>query len=151
MLQSKLRPEVPEVTAVFARAQLRSGHAEAARYSASIGPAAAARNDPVASGGSAAAGDIRKGGMSLRRRVRPAPLLAALGLGASLLGCLMPSKGTPVFVDHRAGSFWSGKALLLEVSEDRLQCKVAIRDRALFVHERWVRCASVHPRSPSAS
>lgn len=67
-----------------------------------------------------------------------------------LAGCLMPSKGTPVFVDHRAGDFWSGKGLLLEVSEDRLECKVAIRDRALFVHQRWVRCASVHTRSASA-
>jgi hypothetical protein len=63
----------------------------------------------------------------------------------------MPSKGTPVLVDHRAGEFWSGKGLLLEVSEDRLKCKVAVRDRALFVHERWVNCASVHPRSRSAA
>jgi hypothetical protein len=84
------------------------------------------------------------------RPVRPARLLAALGLALGLQGCLMPTKGTPVFVDHRAGSFWSGKALLLEVSEDRLRCKVAVRDRALIVHERWVKCASVHPRSPSA-
>jgi hypothetical protein len=88
--------------------------------------------------------------MSPRRRLRPALLLAAFGLGLGQLGCLMPSKGTPVFVDHRAGEFWSGKGLLLEVSQDRLQCKVAVRDRALFVHERWVSCASVHPRSPSA-
>jgi len=74
-----------------------------------------------------------------------AALLALVGLGVT--GCLMPSKGTPVFVDHRAGDFWSGKGLLLEVSEDRLECRVAVRDRALFVHERWVKCISVHPRS----
>jgi hypothetical protein len=84
--------------------------------------------------------------MSAARALPLALLLAALATS----GCLMPSKGTPVFVDHRAGTFWSGKGLLLEVSEDRLECKVAVRDRALFVHERWVHCASVHPRSPSA-
>ena len=81
--------------------------------------------------------------MLVSRAARLALVLAAL----CLTGCLMPSKGTPIFVDHRAGDFWSGEGLLLEVSEDRLECKVAARDRALFVHERWVRCASVHPRS----
>lgn len=72
-------------------------------------------------------------------------LLTALSalLGA---GCLMPNAGTPVWVDGRAGSFWSGKGLLLEVSEDQLQCRVAVRDRALVVHERWVACSSVHTR-----
>ena len=69
-------------------------------------------------------------------------LLVTLGLG----GCLMPSQGTPVFVDSRAGDFWSGKGLLVEVSEDRLRCRVAVRDPALFVHDRWVPCESVHPR-----
>jgi hypothetical protein len=51
-----------------------------------------------------------------------------------------------VWVDSRAGDFWSGAGMLTEVSEDRLRCRVAVRDRALFVHDRWVACASVHPR-----
>jgi hypothetical protein len=71
---------------------------------------------------------------------------AALLLGALCSGCLMPSRGKPVWVDARAGKFWSGKGRLLEVSPDRLQCRVAVRDRALFVHDRWVPCASVHER-----
>ena len=67
-------------------------------------------------------------------------------LCAASVGCLMPNAGTPVWVDARAGAFWSGKGRLLEVSEDRLECRVAVRDRALFVHDRWVACASVHTR-----
>jgi hypothetical protein len=51
-----------------------------------------------------------------------------------------------VWVDSRAGDFWSGAGILTEVSDDRLRCRVAVRDRALFVHHRWVPCASVHPR-----
>jgi hypothetical protein len=58
----------------------------------------------------------------------------------------MPNRGTPVWVDARAGSFWSGRGKLLEVSADRQKCLVAVRDRALFVHERWVACASIHER-----
>jgi hypothetical protein len=75
-------------------------------------------------------------------------LLARLTLLASLAlpGCLMPNRGTPVFVDARTGDYWSGKGLLLEVSPDRLQCRVAVRDRALFVRHRWVPCTSVHER-----
>ena len=61
-------------------------------------------------------------------------------------GCLMPNAGTPVWVDARAGEFWSGKGRLLEVSENRLDCRVNVRDRALFVHDRWVACESVHVR-----
>jgi hypothetical protein len=61
-------------------------------------------------------------------------------------GCILPSKGTRVFVDHRAGSFWSGKGKLLEVSQDQSECRVAVRDRALIVHTMWVECRSVHPR-----
>lgn len=61
-------------------------------------------------------------------------------------GCLMPNRGTPVFVDSWAGDFWSGEGLLLEVSPDQKRCLVAVRDRALFVRERWVDCVSVHPR-----
>jgi hypothetical protein len=50
-------------------------------------------------------------------------------------------------VDLRAGSFWSGDGLLLEVSEDRSLCKVAVRDRALMVRKLWVDCAWIHPQS----
>ena len=77
-------------------------------------------------------------------RLRALLLAALCGIGGA--GCLLPNAGTPVWVDGRAGSFWSGKGRLLEVSEDRLRCRVAVRDRALFVHERWVACASVHTR-----
>ena len=58
----------------------------------------------------------------------------------------MPGRGTPVFVDLRAGDFWSGKGMLVAVSEDRLRCQVAARDRALLVQTRWVDCVHVHPR-----
>ena len=78
-------------------------------------------------------------------RTRIAPLLALLA-GLALQGCLMPNRGTPVFVDARTGDYWSGKGLLLEVSPDHLQCRVAVRDRALFVRDRWVPCSSVHDR-----
>jgi hypothetical protein len=71
--------------------------------------------------------------------------LALVLLGS---GCLMPSRGTPVLVERQAGSFWSGKGLLLEVSEDRRSCRVAVRDRSLvFVRKLWVDCARVHPSS----
>lgn len=76
------------------------------------------------------------------------PLLLALALLAAP-GCLLPSRGTPVFVDARAGSFWSGRGLLLEVSGDESRCRVAVRDRALVVHHKWVDCRSVHPRDES--
>lgn len=74
-------------------------------------------------------------------------LLAVLALGAS--GCVvMPSHGTPVLVDHRAGRFWSGKGRLLEVSEDRRSCRVAVRDRSLvFVRTLWTSCENVHSAS----
>lgn len=72
-------------------------------------------------------------------------LLAALA-GSFLAACTMPNAGTPVFVDFRAGSFWSGEGLLVEVTEDQRRCKVAVRDRALLVRELWVDCTSVHPR-----
>ena len=74
-------------------------------------------------------------------------LLVALALGAS--ACVwMPSRGTPVLVDHRAGRFWSGKGMLLEVSEDQRSCRVAVRDRSLvFVRTLWTDCAHVHSSS----
>ena len=72
-----------------------------------------------------------------------------LGLAAAATGCvLMPSRGTPVIVDQRAGRFWSGDGLLLEVSEDRKSCRVAVRDRSLvFVRKLWTDCAHVHSAS----
>ena len=78
-----------------------------------------------------------------------ARLVAALALLAclALSGCLMPNRGTPVYVDSTTGyEYWSGKGLLLAVSPDRMQCQVAVRDRALIVHERWVPCTAVHER-----
>lgn len=65
----------------------------------------------------------------------------------ALLACQLPSGGTPVFVDMRAGDFWSGEGKLLEVSADQQRCRVAVRSRTLEVRERWVDCAHVHARS----
>jgi hypothetical protein len=73
----------------------------------------------------------------------------ALALAAVGTGCVfMPSRGTPVIVDQRAGRFWSGDAMLLEVSEDQKTCRVAVRDRSLvFVRRMWTDCAHVHSAS----
>ncbi len=78
-------------------------------------------------------------------RTRLLALLAALPL-AGLSGCLMPTRGTPVFVDATEGRFWTGEAVLVEVSADRERCYVAVRDRALLVRHVWVECKHVHPR-----
>jgi hypothetical protein len=78
--------------------------------------------------------------------MRPLRWLACLATAPLLVGCLMPRQGTPVYVDAWAGDFWSGKGMLLEVSENPERCRVAVRDRALIVQERWVACTSVHPR-----
>jgi hypothetical protein len=64
-----------------------------------------------------------------------------------LAGCQMPAKGTPVFVDMRAGRFWSGEGLLMEVTDDQKRCYVAVRDRALIVRRMWVDCAYIHATS----
>ena len=77
---------------------------------------------------------------------RHAALFLCLAAALLLGGCLMPNKGTPVFVDSRSGSYWSGKGWLLEVSPDRVRCHVAVRDTALFVRKPWVPCTSVHER-----
>lgn len=82
----------------------------------------------------------------MRRRLRTGLRLLALLASLGLSGCLMPSKGTPVFVDLRAGHFWSGRGVLIEVSEDQSRCRVAVRDRALFVQELWVDCTYIHAR-----
>jgi len=86
------------------------------------------------------------------RTLRPAlrPLAAALIAAAGLLsGCVvMPSGGTPVLVDHRAGSFWSPEGKLLAVSDDQKRCRVAVRDRSLiFVRHFWTECLYVHTRT----
>ena len=82
-------------------------------------------------------------GMSHLRRA------LALALAALATGCVfMPSRGTPVIVDQRAGRFWSGDGMLLEVSEDQKSCRVAVRDRSLvFVRHLWTECSHVHSAS----
>lgn len=75
---------------------------------------------------------------------RLAPLLVLFGLAT---GCVMPAQGTPVYVDMRAGNFWSGEGMLHEVSDDQERCQVSIRDRTLVVRKRWVACRNVHARS----
>lgn len=79
------------------------------------------------------------------------PLVHALLVLVPLVlgGCLMPTRGTPVFVDANAGNFWTGEGVLLEVSEDRQRCRVAVRNRALVVRNLWVECIRVHPRRAS--
>ena len=76
-------------------------------------------------------------------RIRQA---AAFAIAFLLAGCLMPTRGTPVFVDVRAGDFWSGNGQLMEVSDDRKRCHVSVRDRALIVRDLWVDCQRVHSR-----
>ena len=75
--------------------------------------------------------------------------IALLCSGLLLLacGCVVPARGTPVHVDMRGGDFWSGEGQLLEVSDDEQQCLVAIRGTSLLVKERWLSCATVHPRN----
>jgi hypothetical protein len=77
-------------------------------------------------------------------RLRDTALLLALVLATA--GCAMPGRGTPVFVDTRAGNFWSGKGLLTEVSADQRRCRVSVRDRALIVRDLWLDCQRVHAR-----
>lgn len=73
--------------------------------------------------------------------------VVSCALAIALFGCTMPNRGTPVFVDVRAGDFWSGKGLLTEVSEDKTKCRVSVRDRALIVQDLWVDCQRVHDRN----
>jgi len=74
-------------------------------------------------------------------------VLAVAPIILSLLACQLPAGGTPVYVDMRAGEFWSGDAKLLEVSDDETRCRIAARDKTLVVKERWVDCANVHAKS----
>jgi hypothetical protein len=75
-------------------------------------------------------------------------LIAVILMSLWMSGCLLLPKGTPVFVDARHGKLWSGHGVLLEVSEDRAYCRVAVRNRALVVEKRWVDCKAVHRRAP---
>jgi hypothetical protein len=72
-------------------------------------------------------------------------IVMLLGLAGILVlaGCVMP-RGTEVVVDKRGANFFTGTAILLEISEDRQSCRVAARNNALFVEKRWVPCAYVH-------
>jgi len=70
--------------------------------------------------------------------------IGVLTLCLAVAGCLLPTSGTPVHVDMRAGSFWSGQGRLLEVGEDGQRCRVAVRHRSLVVREAWVNCQYVH-------
>ena len=79
--------------------------------------------------------------MTWRTRIAACLLLLALG------GCMLPAQGTAVFVDMRAGTFWSGKGKLTEVSPDKKRCRVSVRDRALIVKDLWVDCRWVHERN----
>jgi len=54
-----------------------------------------------------------------------------------------------VYVDGRNGKLWSGKGILTETNEDQSWCRVAARNRALFVEKKWVECRSVHRRFPN--
>ena len=81
----------------------------------------------------------------MQRSMRSLSIALCL-VGLLATGCLMPNGGTPIFVDSIAGDFWSGKGLLVEVSPDRKQCHVAVRDSALVVRRMWIPCTSVHPR-----
>lgn len=74
-------------------------------------------------------------------------MIAVILASLAVSGCLLPD-GTPVYVSARHGKLWSGRGVLLEVSEDRTYCRVAARNRAMVVEKRWVDCAAVHPRIP---
>ena len=82
--------------------------------------------------------------MKMRTPGRGITILLSICLLAGA-GCL-PNRGTPVFVDRGAGSFWSGKGVLVEVSEDEIQCRVVVRDANLITRKRWVPCRNLHPR-----
>lgn len=88
----------------------------------------------------------RSEGRARRVAARATGLVPVLALALGALGCVMPNRGTPVYVDQWAGSWWSGKGVLLEVSDDRERCLIAARNRALVVEKKWVDCRRVHPR-----
>lgn len=80
-----------------------------------------------------------------------ARLVVAVSLGASLVGvagCMLPSQGTPVYMDAGTGRWWRGNGVLTEVSEDGKRCRVHGRNRILIVESKWVDCRRVHERRP---
>lgn len=77
--------------------------------------------------------------------MRPRAVLLAAALAALAAGCVLPA-GRPIIVDRRAGDYWSGEGVLLEISPDGTECKVAVRNDALFVEKRWVACKFVHEK-----
>lgn len=84
--------------------------------------------------------------MKMRRSRTARTLAAAFCLLLAGAGCVLPNKGTPIFVDSREGRFWDGKGMLLEVSPDEKRCRVRVRDRSFIVREMWVECLHIHPR-----
>ena len=76
---------------------------------------------------------------------RIAVAVAVAGLLALGAACVMPA-GEDVILDRRGGDIFSGSAVLLEISGDGGQCRVAVRNTALFVEKRWVDCRYVHSR-----
>jgi hypothetical protein len=79
------------------------------------------------------------------RRVVLTGLALALAVLA-IAGCVMPA-GEQVVVDRRGGGdVFTGSAVLLEIGPDGAQCRVAVRNTALFVEKRWVDCRYVHSR-----
>lgn len=86
----------------------------------------------------------------MRDRARRLLLALLLPSVCGIGGCLiLPSEGTLVYADHRTGDWWSGEAVLTEVSADQTKCKIAARNTALIVETKWVPCKFVHPRTPS--
>ncbi len=73
-------------------------------------------------------------------------LAAAIGFCAIALSGCLPRHGTPVFVDYSAAEVWSGKGVLVEVSQDQRECRVVFRDSNLITRNQWVDCRYVHPR-----
>jgi hypothetical protein len=71
-------------------------------------------------------------------------------LGVALLsaGCALPSVGRPVFVESGTGRWWSGEAVLTEVSDDHERCLIHARNSILIVEKKWVDCRRVHDRRP---
>jgi hypothetical protein len=82
--------------------------------------------------------------------MRPRAILLIVLLALLAQGCVLPA-GTPIIVDRRAGDYWSGDGVLLEVSQDGTQCHVAVRNDALLVEKRWVACKHVHEKNPLRS
>jgi hypothetical protein len=78
-------------------------------------------------------------------RFAPLAIALVLALGVAGAGCVMPA-GQEVAVDRRSGAVFTGNGVLLEMSADRMKCRVAVRNNALFVERRWVDCRYVHAR-----